>query len=102
MIFDEFGIEHGLMTTVHATRTTRTSSTCSTRTCAERERRPEHHPDDDRAAKALALVIPELKGRFDGLPAGADADGLVIDFVAVKLVTPRSANEALASPPADR
>ena len=40
-------------------------------------RRHQHHPDHDRRRPALALVIPELKGKFDGFSlARPDADRL--------------------------
>jgi glyceraldehyde 3-phosphate dehydrogenase len=55
-------------------------------------------PTSTGAAKALALVIPELKGRFDGFSLRVPTPTVsVIDFVAIteRPVTAESANEAL-------
>ena len=48
---DSFGIEAGLMTTVHAYTNDSCSSTPHTRTCAGRGRRSLHHPHDDRSGQ---------------------------------------------------
>ena len=51
-----------------ATPTTRTFSICRTRICAARApRRCRMIPTTTGAAKATALVIPELKGKIDGI-----------------------------------
>jgi glyceraldehyde 3-phosphate dehydrogenase len=55
-------------------------------------------PTTTGAAKALALVIPELKGKFDGFSLRVPTPTVsVIDFVAIteKPVTAEAANEAL-------
>jgi glyceraldehyde 3-phosphate dehydrogenase len=55
-------------------------------------------PTTTGAAKALALVIPELKGKFDGLSLRVPTPTVsIIDFVAVtsQPVTTESVNQAL-------
>jgi glyceraldehyde 3-phosphate dehydrogenase len=55
-------------------------------------------PTSTGAAKALSLVIPELKGKFDGFSLRVPTPTVsVIDFVAIteRPVTAESANEAL-------
>jgi len=67
VIFDTFGIEHGLMTTVHSyTNDQPVLDVVHKDLRRARSAGQNIIPTTTGAARALALVIPELKGRFDG------------------------------------
>ena len=54
-----------------------------TRSASRPERRPEHHPDDDGRREGLALVFPDLKGKFDGFSLRVPTPTVsVVDFTA--------------------
>jgi len=99
VIFDTFGIEHGLMTTIHSS--TNDQNVLDVFHPDLRRARSAGQniiPTSTGAARALALVIPELKGKFDGFSLRVPTPTVsVIDFVAVtdKPVSAESANEAL-------
>jgi glyceraldehyde 3-phosphate dehydrogenase len=99
VIFDAFGIEHGLMTTVHSyTNDQNVLDVFHKDLRRARSAGQNIIPTTTGAAKALALVIPELKGRFDGFSLRVPTPTVsVIDFVAVteRPVTAESANDAL-------
>jgi glyceraldehyde 3-phosphate dehydrogenase len=99
VIWDSFGIEHGLMTTVHSyTNDQNVLDVVHKDLRRARSAGQNIIPTSTGAAKALALVIPELKGRFDGFSLRVPtATVSVIDFVAVttKPVSVESANAAL-------
>ena len=99
VIFDSFGIEHGLMTTVHSyTNDQNVLDVFHKDLRRARSAGQNIIPTTTGAAKALALVIPELKGKFDGFSLRVPtATVSVIDFVAVTSspVTAESANQAL-------
>ncbi len=99
VIFDSFGIEHGLMTTVHSyTNDQNVLDVFHKDLRRARSAGQNIIPTTTGAAKALALVIPELKGKFDGFSLRVPTPTVsIIDFVAVtsKPVTAESANEAL-------
>lgn len=69
VINDEFGIEEGLMTTVHAT----TNTQCAVDGLSKKDWRGGRAaagniiPSSTGAAKAVGLVIPELKGKLTGM-----------------------------------
>ncbi|RPH36655.1 MAG: type I glyceraldehyde-3-phosphate dehydrogenase [Chloroflexi bacterium] len=98
VVFDTFGIEHGLMTTVHSyTNDQPVLDVFHKDLRRARSAGQNIIPTTTGAAKALALVIPELKGRFDGFSLRVPtATVSVIDFVALtsKPVTADSANGA--------
>ena len=98
VVVDCFGIERGLMTTVHSY-----TNDQSLLDVYHRDRRRARAaaqniiPTTTGAAKALALVIPEMKGRFDGFSLRVPtATVSIIDFVAEtqKPVTVETANDA--------
>src|SRR4029078_3414231 len=98
VIWDCFGIEHGLMTTVHSY-----TNDQNVLDVVHKDRRRARSagqniiPTSTGAAKALALVIPELKGRFDGFSLLVPPATLsVIAFVAItsRPVTAETANAA--------
>ena len=68
VILDNFGIKHGLMTTVHAyTGDQRLLDFPHSDLRRARAAAMSMIPTSTGAAAAVALVIPELKGKFDGL-----------------------------------
>jgi glyceraldehyde 3-phosphate dehydrogenase len=99
VIFDSFGIERGLMTTVHSyTNDQNVLDVFHKDLRRARSAGQNIIPTSTGAAKALALVIPELKGKFDGFSLRVPTPTVsVIDFVAIteKPVSAESANEAL-------
>jgi len=67
VVMDNFGFKHGFMTTVHSYTNDQQILDLPHRTAARARRGSQHHSDDDRAAKATGLVIPEVKGKIDGV-----------------------------------
>jgi glyceraldehyde 3-phosphate dehydrogenase len=84
VIFDTFGIEKGLMTTVHSyTNDQRILDVVHKDLRRARAAAQNIIPTTTGAARALALVIPELKGKFDGFSLRVPtATVSVVDFVA--------------------
>ena len=99
VIWDTFGIEHGLMTTIHSyTNDQNVLDVVHKDLRRARSAGQNIIPTTTGAARALALVIPGLKGKFDGFSLRVPtATVSVIDFVAVtsKPVSAESANAAL-------
>src|SRR5581483_11234509 len=68
VLLDNFGIKHGLMSTVHSyTNSQKTLDLASKDLRDARAAALNIVPAATGAAKAVALVIPEVKGKFDGL-----------------------------------
>ena len=84
VIHDTFGLEQGLMTTVHAyTNDQRLLDVVHKDLRRARAAAQNIIPTTTGAARALALVIPALKGRFDGLSLRVPtATVSIVDFVA--------------------
>jgi len=84
VINDAFGIEKGLMTTVHSyTNDQRILDVIHSDLRRARAAAQNIIPTSTGAARALALVIPELKGKFDGFSLRVPtATVSVVDFVA--------------------
>ncbi len=84
VINDTFGIERGLMTTVHSyTNDQRILDVVHKDLRRARAAAQNIIPTSTGAARALALVIPELKGKFDGFSLRVPtATVSVVDFVA--------------------
>jgi glyceraldehyde 3-phosphate dehydrogenase len=105
VIFDTFGIEYGLMTTIHSyTNDQNVLDVFHKDLRRARSAGQNIIPTTTGAAKALALVIPELKGRFDGFSLRVPTPTVsIIDFVAQtsRPVTAESANEALRASAGD-
>jgi glyceraldehyde 3-phosphate dehydrogenase len=99
VVWDCFGIEHGLMTTVHSyTNDQNVLDVVHKDLRRARSAGQNIIPTTTGAAKALALVIPELKGKFDGFSLRVPTPTVsIIDFVAVTTqpVTKDSVNQAL-------
>ena len=99
VIFDSFGIERGLMTTIHSyTNDQNVLDVFHKDLRRARSAGQNIIPTTTGAAKALSLVIPELKGRFDGFALRVPTPTVsLIDFVAIteRPVSTESANAAL-------
>ena len=96
---DAFGIERGLMTTVHAyTGDQRLLDAPHKDLRRARAAAINIVPTSTGAAKAVALVLPELEGKMDGyalrvpVPTGSATD---LTFIAKKPVTVEAVNEAV-------
>ncbi len=96
---DRFGVEKGLLTTVHAY--TNSQSTVDTAKKDLRDSRAAAEnivPSSTGAAKAVGLVIPELKGKFTGMAFRVPTRTVsVVDFTAVlgREVTVEEINSAM-------
>ena len=100
VLLDEFGIEQGYMTTVHAyTNDQRILDLPHKDLRRARAAALSLIPTTTGAAKAVSLVLPELEGKIDGMAMRAPVpDGSVVDLVAVlnKEVTRDEVNAAFA------
>jgi glyceraldehyde 3-phosphate dehydrogenase len=85
VLHDRFVIEKGLLTTVHAyTNSQRTVDTAADDLRDARAAAENIVPSSTGAAKAVGLVIPELKGRFTGMAFRVPTRTVsVVDFTAV-------------------
>jgi glyceraldehyde 3-phosphate dehydrogenase len=81
---DTFGIEYGLMNTIHSyTNDQRIQDQVHPDLRRARAAAVNIIPTSTGAAKAVALVIPELKGRFDGMSLRVPTLTVsIVDFVA--------------------
>ena len=81
---DEFGIEKGFLTTVHSyTNSQRVLDTAAKDPRDARAAAENIIPSETGAAKAVTLVIPELKGRFTGMAFRVPTPTVsVVDFTA--------------------
>ena len=95
---DTFGIERGLMNTIHSyTNDQRILDQVHKDLRRARSAGTNIIPTTTGAARALALVIPELKGRFDGMSLRVPTITVsVVEFVAIvrKGVTKEAVNDA--------
>jgi glyceraldehyde 3-phosphate dehydrogenase len=84
VLHDAFGIERGMMNTIHAyTNDQRILDQVHKDLRRARSAGVNIIPTTTGAARALALVIPELKGRFDGMSLRVPTVTVsVVDFVA--------------------
>jgi glyceraldehyde 3-phosphate dehydrogenase len=85
VLFDRFGIEKGLLTTVHAyTNSQRLVDLAAKDPRDARAAAINIVPSSTGAARAVGLVIPELKGRFDGMAFRVPVSTVsVVDFTAI-------------------
>jgi len=99
VLHERFGIEKGLLTTVHAY--TNSQSTVDTAKKDLRDSRAAAEnivPSSTGAAKAVGLVIPELKGKFTGMAFRVPTRTVsVVDFTALlsKDASPEEINAAM-------
>lgn len=98
VVNDTCGIEQGIMTTVHAyTNDQRILDLVHSDLRRARAAAMSIIPTTTGAAKAVALVVPELKGKFDGFAMRVPTSTVsVVDFVA-KVRNPVSRDELLAA-----
>jgi glyceraldehyde 3-phosphate dehydrogenase len=84
VVFDNFGITKGLMTTIHSYTTDQRILDLAHKDLRRaRAGALNIIPTTTGAAKALALVIPELKGKFDGMALRVPTPTVsIVDFVA--------------------
>jgi glyceraldehyde 3-phosphate dehydrogenase len=80
---DEFGIEHGLMTTIHAYTNDQNILDLPHKDLRRARAAAQNLiPTTTGAAKAIGLVLPELKGKLDGIAVRAPVmDGSLVDLV---------------------
>ncbi len=99
VVNDEFGIEYGLMTTVHSyTNDQKILDLPHSDLRRARAAAINIIPTTTGAARALALVIPELKGKFDGMALRVPTSTVsLVDFTAnvSKPATIESVNAAM-------
>lgn len=99
VLHESFGIQKGLLTTVHAY--TNSQSTVDTAKKDLRDSRAAAEnvvPSSTGAAKAVGLVIPELKGKFTGMAFRVPVPTVsVVDFTALlgRTVTVEDVNAAM-------
>ena len=99
MLHERFGIDRGLLTTVHAY--TNSQSTVDTAKKDLRDSRAAAEnivPSSTGAAKAVGLVIPELKGKFTGMAFRVPTRTVsAVDFTAILLkdASPEEINAAM-------
>ena len=98
-IHDSIGIEHGVMTTIHAyTQDQNLQDAPHKDLRRARAAALNLIPTSTGAAKAIGLVIPELQGKLNGIAVRAPvATGSVVDLVfqASRETTPEEVNEAV-------
>ncbi len=100
VMHERFGIERGLLTTVHSyTNSQRTVDTAAKDLRDARAAAENIVPSSTGAAKAVGLVIPELKGKFTGIAFRVPTRTVsVVDFTALmsRDVTAEEINDAMA------
>jgi glyceraldehyde 3-phosphate dehydrogenase len=85
VLLDNFGIEKGFMTTIHAYTNDQSILDLPHKDLRRaRAAALSLIPTSTGAAKASSLVVPELEGKLDGIAVRAPvADGSVVDLVAI-------------------
>jgi glyceraldehyde 3-phosphate dehydrogenase len=98
VLHEKFGIRRGAMTTVHAyTNDQRLADVPHEELRRSRAATENIIPTTTGAAKAVALVLPELKGKLDGMAMRVPVpDGSTVDFV-VELERPATVAEVNAA-----
>ncbi|MFQ3568678.1 MAG: type I glyceraldehyde-3-phosphate dehydrogenase [Aggregatilineales bacterium] len=98
VVNDSFGIKHALMTTIHSyTNDQQLLDLPHKDLRRARAAALSMIPTTTGAAKAVALVIPELKGKFDGMAIRVPTPTVsLVDFVAV-LEKPTTTDEMIAA-----
>ncbi|MBC8066433.1 MAG: type I glyceraldehyde-3-phosphate dehydrogenase [Chlorobia bacterium] len=99
VMHDSFGIEKGLLTTIHAfTNSQKVQDTAAKDLRDARAASQNIVPSSTGAAKAVGLVIPELQGKFTGMAFRVPTPTVsVVDFTALlsKEATPAEINAAM-------
>ena len=98
---DSFGIEKGMMTTIHSyTGDQPTLDTMHKDLYRARAAALSQIPPSTGAAKAIGLVLPELKGKLDGISIRVPTPNVsLVDlkFIAKRNVTAQEVNDALVA-----
>ncbi len=98
---DSFGIEKGMMTTIHSyTGDQPTLDTMHKDLYRARAAALSQIPTSTGAAKAIGLVLPELKGKLDGISIRVPTPNVsLVDlkFIAKRNVTAQEVNDALVA-----
>ncbi|MEW6634695.1 type I glyceraldehyde-3-phosphate dehydrogenase [Mesorhizobium sp.] len=99
VLHDTVGIEKGMMTTIHSyTGDQPTLDTMHKDLYRARAAALSQIPTSTGAAKAIGLVLPDLKGKLDGISIRVPTPNVsVVDlkFIAKRSTTPQEINEAL-------
>jgi glyceraldehyde 3-phosphate dehydrogenase len=99
VLYDRFGLQRGLLTTVHAyTNSQRLLDVASKDLRDARAAALNIVPSETGAARAIGLVIPELQGRFGGMSFRVPVSTVsIVDFTAVleRDVTKDEVNQAM-------
>jgi glyceraldehyde 3-phosphate dehydrogenase len=94
VLYENFGIVNGLMTTIHAyTNDQRILDLAHSDLRRARAAALNMIPTTTGAAKAVALVIPELKGKFDGMSIRVPTPTVSLIDLVVNLEKPTTASE---------
>ncbi|MCX5786134.1 MAG: type I glyceraldehyde-3-phosphate dehydrogenase [Elusimicrobia bacterium] len=98
VINDKWGIEKGLMTTIHAyTNDQKIHDMAHSDLRRARAAAISMIPTSTGAAKAIALVIPELKGKLDGFAIRVPTPNVSVVDLTVMLAKPATAEEINAA-----
>jgi len=98
VLLDAFGIERGLMTTIHAyTNDQKILDLPHKDLRRARAAGLSMIPTTTGAAKAVALVIPELKGKLDGMAIRVPTSNVSVVDLTVELSKPATAEEVNAA-----
>jgi len=101
VLMDSFGVEHGLMTTIHAYTNDQVILDAPHKDLRRaRAAAMSIIPTSTGAARATGLVIPEMKGKLDGMAMRVPTfDGSVVDLVATlgREATKEDVNAAVAA-----
>src|SRR5690606_29455182 len=99
-LYDALGIESGLMTTIHAyTNDQRLSDVYHTDVRRARAAAMSMIPSKTGAAAAVGLVVPELKGKFDGMSVRVPVINVSLvdlNFIAGRETSVAEVNEIIA------
>ncbi|POY74224.1 putative Glyceraldehyde-3-phosphate dehydrogenase (phosphorylating) [Rhodotorula taiwanensis] len=100
VLHDEFGIESGMMTTVHASTSSQPILDGFSKKSVRLGRGVGHNiiPTTTGASKAVALVLPELAGKFAGLSVRVPTNNVSMVDLTVRLERPAESKEALLHP----
>ncbi len=94
VIFDKWGIEKGLMTTIHSyTNDQKIHDMAHSDLRRARAAAVSMIPTSTGAAKAISLVIPELKGKLDGFAIRVPTPNVSIVDLSITLSKPATAEE---------
>lgn len=98
VVNDKWGIEKGLMTTIHAyTNDQKVHDMAHSDLRRARAAAVSMIPTSTGAAKAIALVIPELKGKMDGFAIRVPIPNVSVVDLTVTLAKPATAEEINAA-----